>query len=116
MITNPCHRRQDVYKQKAEHGHAVYCNGTASGPLRGGDAARRGKGNNEVVVPEGYRLREGKSEGSGAEMESESESETDMEREATRDAESRASGSSGAEWSRASADEWEVMQTSSYTT
>ena len=40
------HRRQEVYKQKAEHGRAVHCNATASGPLRGGDSARRGEGNN----------------------------------------------------------------------
>ena len=59
------HRRQDVYKQKAEHGRAVHCNVTDSGPLRGGDAARRGEGNNEMVGPEGNRLGEGKIEGSG---------------------------------------------------
>ena len=38
---------------------------TASGPLRGGDAERGGVGNSEVVGPDGYRLGEGKSEGSG---------------------------------------------------
>ena len=59
------HRRQDAYKQKAENGRAVHCNATASGTLQGGDAARRGEGNNEMVVPEGNRLGEGKSEGSG---------------------------------------------------
>ena len=32
---------------------------------KGGDAARRGEGNNEVVVPEGNKLGEGKIEGSG---------------------------------------------------
>ena len=48
----------------------------------------------------------------GAATESDSESETDMEGEATRDAESRTIGLSGAEWSGASADEWEVRQTS----
>ena len=47
-----------------------------------------------------------------AETESESKSETDMEGETTWDAERRVSGSSGAERSGASADEWEVMQTS----
>ena len=45
-----------------------------------------------------------KAKARGAETESEAESETDMEGEATRDAEIRASGSSGAEWSGASAD------------
>ena len=59
------HRPQDIYKQKAEHGRAVHCKATASGPLRGGDAARRDEGNNEMVGPEGNRLGEGKSEGSG---------------------------------------------------
>ena len=59
------HRRQEIYKQKAEHGHTVHFNATASGPLRVGDAVRRGKGNNEMVGPEGNRLVEGKSEGSG---------------------------------------------------
>ena len=44
------------------------------------------------------------------ETESASESETDMEGEEARDTESRASVSSGAEWSGASADEWEVQQ------
>ena len=53
-----------------------------------------------------------KAKARGEETESESESETDMEGEATWDAEIRASGSSGAEWSVSSADEWEVMQTS----
>ena len=33
--------------------------------MRGGDAARRGEGNNEVVGPEGDILVEGKSKGSG---------------------------------------------------
>ena len=47
------HRRMEVYKQKAEHGRAIYCNMTASGPLQEGNAARRGKGDNEVVGPEG---------------------------------------------------------------
>ena len=58
------HRRQEVYKQKEEHGRSVHCNTTASGPLRGGDTVRRGEGN-KVVGPEGNRLVEGKSEGSG---------------------------------------------------
>ena len=59
------HRHLSVNKQKSEHGRAVYCYATASGPLQGGDAERGGAGNNEVVRPDGYRLGEGKSEGSG---------------------------------------------------
>ena len=47
----------------------------------------------------------------GAETESESELGTDTKGKEARDIESRASVSSGAEWSRASADEWEVRQT-----
>ena len=50
------------------------------------------------------------------ETESESESGTDTEEEEARDIESRASGSSGAEWSGASVDKWEVRQTRSHTT
>ena len=59
------HRRKDVYKYKAEHGSAIHCNTTASGPLRGDNTERRGDGGNEVVVPEGDILGEGKSEGGG---------------------------------------------------
>ena len=44
----------------------------------------------------------------GTETESEYESGTGMEGEEAWDIESRANGSSGAEWSGASADEWEV--------
>ena len=49
-----------------------------------------------------------KAKARGAATESESESETDREGEAPRDKDSWASGSSGAEWSGASADEWEA--------
>ena len=52
-----------------------------------------------------------KAKARGAETESESESGTDTKGEEERDIESRASGSSGAEWSAASADEWEIRQT-----
>ena len=43
--------------------------------------------------------------------ETESESETDMEEEEARRSDSGESGSSGAEWSGASVDQWEVTQT-----
>ena len=49
-----------------------------------------------------------KAKARGAATESESESEADGEGEAKWDADSRASVSSGAEWSGASADEWEA--------
>ena len=55
------YRRKDVYKQKAEHGCAIHCNATASGPLKGDDTDRRGEGGNEVVGTEGDRLGERKS-------------------------------------------------------
>ena len=45
-----------------------------------------------------------------AETESASKSGTDLEGVEARDTESRTSGSSGEEWSRASADKWEVRQ------
>ena len=61
-------RRTEVYKQKLEHGRAIHCNTTASGPLQGDDIDRRGEGDNEVVGPEGDRLGESKSEGSGDEI------------------------------------------------
>ena len=48
----------------------------------------------------------------GAETESESETETDMEEEEAKSSDSGESGSSGAEWSGASVDQWEVRQTS----
>ena len=50
------HQRQNINKQKAEHGRAVYCYATASGPLREGGVVRGEAGNNEVVGPEGNRL------------------------------------------------------------
>ena len=44
--------------------------------------------------------------------ETESESEIDMEEDEARNSESGESGSSGAEWSGASVNQWEVKQTS----
>ena len=49
-----------------------------------------------------------KAKSRGAERESESEPETDIKEEETRDSDSGASGSIGAEWSGASVDQWEV--------
>ena len=49
-------RRPNFHKQKAEHGRAVYCYATASGPLRGGDAERGSAGNTEVVGSAVHRL------------------------------------------------------------
>ena len=47
-----------------------------------------------------------KAKGMEKEMTARTETGTDTEGEEERDEESRASGSSGAEWSRASADDW----------
>ena len=58
------HRRSKVHNQKAEHGRAVYCYATASGPLQGGDAERESRGNTEMVGSDGNRLGEGQGEGS----------------------------------------------------
>ena len=102
------HRRKNVYKQKSEHGCTIHCNATASGPLQGDDTERQGKGDNEVVVPEGDGM--GETKARRAEMELESDPETDMEEEETRESESGASSSSGAECSGASVDQWEVNE------
>ena len=59
------HRRPNIHKQKAEHGRAVYCYATASGPLRGGDAERGSAGNTEVVGSDGNIMGEGQGKGSG---------------------------------------------------
>ena len=59
------HRRLNVHKQNAEHGCAVYCYATASGPLRGGNADRGHAGNTEAVGSDGSILGEGQGEGSG---------------------------------------------------
>ena len=58
-------RYTDVNKHKAEHGCAIHCNTTASGPLRGDDTDRGGEGGNELVGSEGDRLGESKSKGGG---------------------------------------------------
>ena len=44
-----------------EHGRAIHCNATASGPLQGDDIDRQGEGGNEVVGTEGDRLGERRS-------------------------------------------------------
>ena len=100
-------RRTNVNKQKAEHGRAVYCYSTASGPLRGGKQREGAR----VKLRWSYQtcVDWEKAKSRGAETESESELGTDTEGEEAQYIEIRASGSSGAEWSGASADEWEVQ-------
>ena len=58
------HRGPNVHKHKAEHGRAVYCYMTTSGPLQGSDVERGSKGNTEVVGSDGHRLGYGQGEGS----------------------------------------------------
>ena len=81
---------------------------TASGPLRGNDTDRRGKGGNEVVNQKGVDWEKAKARGAETESESESESGTDMEEEEARNSDSGESGSSGAEWRGASVNQWEA--------
>ena len=100
-----------VHRKQAEHGRAVHCDATASGPVRGGQS---GEG---TRVPlrwwnlAGIDWAAAKSRGGGGETDSisRSGSSTDGEedRNEEREEESKASGSSGAEWSGASADKWE---------
>ena len=59
------HRRPNVHRKKAEHGRAVYCYTTASGPLQEGDAERGSAGNTEVVESDGHRMGEGQGEING---------------------------------------------------
>ena len=56
----------------------------------------------------GIDWKKAKARGAETESESESESETDMEEEEARNSDSGESGSSGAEWSGASVDQWEL--------
>ena len=76
--------------------------------MQGEDTDRGGESGNEVVGSEGDRLGETTPRGA----ETESESEIDMEEEEARSSDSVESGSSGAEWSGASVDQWEVKKTS----
>ena len=45
---------------RQEHGRAVHCDTTASGPVRGGQSKGGREGANEVVESDGHRLGEGK--------------------------------------------------------
>ena len=49
----------DVDNEKAEHGRAVHCDVTASGPVRGGESEGGSKGAAQVVGPGGNRLVKG---------------------------------------------------------
>ena len=105
------YRRQDVYKNRRQNTSAQYIATRPLLDLREG-AMQRGGARVKMRWWDQKGIDWDKAKARGAETESESKSETDMEGEATREAESRASGLSRAEWRGASADEWEVMQTS----
>ena len=49
----------DVDTEKAEHGRAVHCDATASGPVKGGESEVGGEGAVKVVGPGGHRLGKG---------------------------------------------------------
>ena len=49
----------DLDSEKAEHGCAVHCDATASGPVRGGESEGGSEGAAKVVGPGGHRLGNG---------------------------------------------------------
>ena len=87
------HRHSNINPEKAEHGRAVHCYATASGPMRGSDTSR-------VTLrwweQPGIDWEKAKAKETETEATYGSESETDTEGEEEREEESRASGSSGA--------------------
>ena len=54
-----------VHRKQAEHGRAVHCGATASGPVRGGQSEGGHEGATTVVEPDGHILGGGKSKGRG---------------------------------------------------
>ena len=44
----------DIDNEKSEHGRAVHCEATASGPVRGGKSESGSEGNAKMVVPGGF--------------------------------------------------------------
>ena len=58
-------RNTEIHSKQVEHGRAVHCDATASGPVRGGQSEGGSEGTNEVVEPGGHRLGDGEVKGSG---------------------------------------------------
>ena len=58
-------RNQEIHSKQAEHGRAVHCDATASGPVRGGQSEGGREGADAVVEPGGYILGDGEIKGSG---------------------------------------------------
>ena len=54
---------QKVNSKQAEHGRAVHCDATASGPVRGGQSKGGRKGANAVVESDGHQLGGGENKG-----------------------------------------------------
>ena len=52
-----------VHSKQAEHGRAVHCEATASGPVRGGQSEGGREGANAVVESDGHRLGGGENKG-----------------------------------------------------
>ena len=71
-FTRGCHegggidRHTEFDSKQAEHGRAINCDATASGPVRGGGSKGGSKGADEVVGPGGHRLGNGEGKGSRA--------------------------------------------------
>ena len=100
-----------VHSKQAEHGRAVHCGATASRPVRGGQSEGGREGANAVVESERHRLGGGENKGRrGGDRQYQRIGIEHRRRGRTkggREDASKASRSSGAEWSGASADEWE---------
>ena len=58
-------RHKEIHSKQAEHGRAVHCDATASGPVQGGQSEGGREGADEVVEPGGNRLGDGEIKGSG---------------------------------------------------
>ena len=96
----------DFDTEKAEHGRAVHCDATASVPVQGCESKRASEGAAKVVGAGRNRLGKAKAKGVETDRTDGTETGTDTEGEEEREDKIRASGSSGAEWSGASTDEW----------
>ena len=81
---------------------------TASGPFQGDDTDRQGKGGNEMVGSEGDRLGECKSKGGRDVIRIRIRIGDRHGRGGGTELRQGESGSSGAEWSGSSVDQWEV--------
>ena len=111
MIGGGLDRHTEVDIKQAEHGRAIYCDATASGPVRGARAREGARVPMRWWDQTGIDWEAAKTRGGGGETDSTSRSglstDGEEERKEEKEDESKASGSSGSEWSGSSADEWE---------